>query len=104
MNSPVREEKRMLSRIDSKRLAVLLMVSVLMPVCSRAQSPKSPVAPRREQVQAVVQEAYDKFKSDSNGKNADYIPYLAQVPSNLFGIAIVTTDNQVLSLGDVKYS
>ena len=94
----------MISRIDSKRVAVLLMVAVLMPVCSSAQSSKSPVAPRREQVQAVVQEAYDKFKNDPNGKNADYIPYLAQVPSNLFGIAIVTTDNQVLSLGDVKYS
>ena len=53
---------------------------------------------------AVVQEAYNKFKDDSNGKNADYIPYLAQVDSKLFGIAIVTTDNQVVTMGDVKYS
>jgi glutaminase len=51
-----------------------------------------------------VREAYEKFKSDSSGKNADYIPYLAQVDSKLFGIAIVTTDNQVLTLGDVNYS
>jgi len=70
-----------------------------------AQAPRtSPVAPRREQVEAVVREAYEKFKNDNNGKNADYIPYLAQVDSKLFGIAIVTTDNQVLTLGDVKYS
>ena len=69
-----------------------------------AQGPRSPVAPRRELVQAVVQEAYDRFKTDPNGKNADYIPYLAQVDSKLFGIAIVTTDNQLLTLGDVKYS
>jgi glutaminase len=55
-------------------------------------------------VEAVVREAYDKFKSDTNGKNADYIPYLAQVDSKLFGIAVVTTDNQVFTLGDVKYS
>ena len=53
---------------------------------------------------AVVQEAYDKFKNENSGKNADYIPYLAQVDSKLFGIAIVTTDNQVLTKGDVKYS
>ena len=53
---------------------------------------------------AVVQEAYDKFKNETRGKNADYIPYLAQVDSKLFGIAIVTTDNQVLTMGDVKYS
>jgi glutaminase len=55
-------------------------------------------------VKAVMQEAYDKFKDDNSGKNADYIPYLAQVDSKMFGIAIVTTDNQVLTLGNVSYS
>jgi glutaminase len=55
-------------------------------------------------VESVVREAYDKFKGDMSGKNADYIPYLAQVDSNMFGIAVVTTDNQVLTLGEVKYS
>lgn len=64
----------------------------------------SPVAPARAQVEAVVREAYEKFKNDTSGKNADYIPYLAQVDSKLFGIAIVTTDNQVLSMGDINYS
>jgi len=55
-------------------------------------------------VESVVREAYDKYKSDTNGKNADYIPYLAKVDSKLFGIALVTTDNQVMTLGDIKYS
>jgi glutaminase len=55
-------------------------------------------------VESVVREAYEKFRGDARGKNADYIPYLAQVDSKLFGIAIVTTDNQVLTLGDVNYS
>jgi glutaminase len=64
----------------------------------------SPVAPRREQVEAIVKEAYEKFRGDTGGKNADYIPYLAQVDSKMFGIAVVTTDNQVFSIGDVKYS
>ncbi len=64
----------------------------------------SPVAPRREQVEAVVKEAYEKFKGDTGGKNADYIPYLAQVDSKMFGIAVVTTDNQVIAIGDIKYS
>jgi glutaminase len=62
----------------------------------------SPVAPRVEQVKAIVQEAYDKFKGDARGKNADYIPALARVDSKLFGIAIVTTDNRTLTLGDAK--
>jgi len=57
-----------------------------------------------EQGLLLVREAYEKFKTDSGGKNADYIPYLAQVDPKLFGIAIVTTNNQSLTMGDVKYS
>lgn len=63
----------------------------------------SPVSPRRAEVEAVVKEAYEKFKSDTSGKNADYIPYLAQVDPKMFGIAVVTTDNQALSIGEVNY-
>jgi glutaminase len=85
-------------------LAATVIVPSSFPMLVQAQASRSPVAPRREVVAAVVQEAYDKFKNESRGKNADYIPYLAQVDSKLFGIAIVTTDNQVVTLGDVKYS
>jgi glutaminase len=85
-------------------LAATIFVPCLLPMSARSQGSRSPVAPRREAVEAVVREAYDKFRSDTNGKNADYIPYLAHVDSKLFGIAVVTTDNQVLTLGDVNYS
>jgi len=51
-----------------------------------------------------VNEAYEMFKNDGGGKNADYIPYLAKVDSKLFGIAVVTTDNKVYTLGDISYS
>src|SRR5690348_14336749 len=86
-------------------LIVVLTTTATFPIRSAAQTDRSsPVAPQRNLVQSVVQEAYNKFKDDSNGKNADYIPYLAQVDPKLFGIAIVTTDNQVLSMGDVKYA
>jgi glutaminase len=85
-------------------LVATIIAPSLLPIPALAQSSRSPVAPRREVVAAVVQEAYDKFKNETKGKNADYIPYLAQVDSKLFGIAIVTTDNQVIAMGDVKYS
>jgi glutaminase len=65
---------------------------------------RSPVAPRDEQVKAVVNEAYSLFKSETAGKNADYIPYLAKVDSKLFGIALVTTDNKSYILGDADYA
>ena len=69
-----------------------------------AQYSHSPVAPREEQLKAAVNEAYSLFKSDTNGKNADYIPYLAHVDSKLFGVAVVTIDNKVYTLGDIDYS
>jgi glutaminase len=82
----------------------LLIATTFVSASLSAQTPRSPVAPRKELVESVVKEAYDKYKTETKGKNADYIPYLAQVDSKLFGIAIVTTDNQVITLGDVKYS
>jgi len=81
--------------------ALFAATIVCIPVAAQSVSP---VAPRRQLVESMVREAYEKFKTDASGKNADYIPYLAQVNSKLFGIAIVTTDNQVLTMGDVKYS
>jgi glutaminase len=92
------------TRVAPLMVAILLVTS-LIPVSLPAQAQQSsPVAPRKEQVQSAVREAYDKFKTDTGGKNADYIPYLAQVDSKLFGIAIVTTDNQTITMGDIDYS
>jgi len=85
-------------------LTATLIAASFLPIVMSAQTARSPVAPRRELVESVVREAYEKFRGDTNGKNADYIPYLAQVDSKMFGIAIVTTDNQVLTLGEVNYS
>ena len=64
----------------------------------------SPMTPSPADLQRVVDEAYAKFKNDHSGKNADYIPYLANVPSNLFAVVIVTTDGHVYSAGDSGYA
>ena len=40
------------------------------------------------QIKEAVQEAYEQFKDNTGGKNADYIPYLANIDKNLFGISI----------------
>ena len=98
--------------MKTRRISILVLTAVaLVPECfcpvrvgAQSSSNVSPVAPRPAQVEAVVKEAYEKYKNDTNGKNADYIPYLAKVDSKLFGIAIVTTDNQVVTMGDVTYS
>ena len=75
----------------------------LAPLSTLAQK-ASPVAPREEQVRAMIAKAYDLYKSDTSGKNADYIPFLAQVDSSMFGVAVVSTDNKVITTGEIKYS
>ena len=93
--------KRLLAAV----FALATCLGSVPPIGVSAQSAAvSPVAPRREQVEAIIREAYEKFRTDTSGKNADYIPYLAHVDSKLFGIAVVTTDNQIIKIGDVDYS
>jgi glutaminase len=94
---------------SARRIAICLVVAtayVFTLGTSSAQTgiQRSPVAPTREQVQAVVHEAYEQFKNNTEGKNADYIPVLAKVDSKLFGIVVIATDGQVVSEGDINYS
>jgi len=51
--------------------------------------------------QAVVDAAYAKYKDLKEGKNADYIPALAKVDPNLYGIALVMPDGKVYSAGNL---
>ena len=56
----------------------------------------------QDDAQSAVNAAFAKYKTLNEGKNADYIPALAKVDPNLFGIALVTTDGKVFTAGDVK--
>lgn len=55
-----------------------------------------------ERINAVLKEAYAKFKDNQEGKNADYIKALAIVDSKIFGITLVTPDGKVYEIGDTK--
>ena len=75
--------------------------------CALALSALAAPAPRLAaqapgDVQKAVDAAYAKFRNLKEGKNADYIPALAKVDPNLFGIALVTVDGKVFTAGDVK--
>ena len=52
-------------------------------------------------IQAALDSAYAQFKDLKEGKNADYIPALAKVDPNIYGIAVVTTDGRVYTKGDI---
>src|SRR5271166_2381636 len=56
-----------------------------------------------ERVRASVAEAYERFKSVGEGKVADYIPALAAVPAELFGVCVVGTSGITHAAGDTEY-
>lgn len=60
-------------------------------------------APNGAQIDAALAKAHRDFAGLTDGHNADYIPVLAQVPSDLFGIVIVTVDGTVHAVGDTDH-
>lgn len=50
----------------------------------------------------LIEETYNMFKNESQGKNASYIPALTKYNPKNFGIAIVTVDGNIYSNKDAK--
>ena len=70
------------------------------PDASRAATSTGHLPPS-EFVAALVWKAYDLFKGDQEGKVADYIPALARVSPDLFGLSLVGVNGSMHSAGDV---
>jgi glutaminase len=75
-------------------LAIGAMLLGLVPGVARAQS--------AAEIDAALKAAYDKYRGLKEGKNADYIPALAKVDPDIYGIALVGVDGKVHTAGDVK--
>ena len=89
-------------KTKNKLFAVwLMLIAMLAAVPAGAQNQAPPSA---EVLKRVVQEAHARFKDVKDGATADYIPELAKVPAELFGVAIVTADGKVYTAGDVDYA
>lgn len=54
-------------------------------------------------LQQYLFELYEKYKPLQEGNVANYIPELAKVDPDLFGICIVTIDGQVFEVGDTNH-
>jgi glutaminase len=54
-------------------------------------------------MKTVVHEAHERFKTVDEGKIADSIPALAEVPPLLFGVCAVEACGNVYAAGDVAY-
>ena len=80
-----------------KRTWLLALVLAVFAIASSSIQAQTP-----DQINAALNAAYTKYKDLKEGKNADYIPALAKVDPNLFGIVLVTVDGKVYSVGDIK--
>ena len=60
--------------------------------------------PPAERVRALVADAHARFKPIDDGRVADYIPALATVPRELFGVCVVETSGVAHEAGDTAYA
>jgi glutaminase len=84
------------------KIRLLVLLTALFFISAGAAQLYSQNLMTKENIERVLQEAYDNYKNNTDGKNADYIKELANVDPNIFGIALVTTDGNVYTAGDVE--
>jgi glutaminase len=83
---------RRVSHVIAAWLTAAVVVSI--PASALAQTPA--------EIEAALKAAHSKYQNIKEGKNADYIPALAKVDPNVYGLALVTVDGKVYTLGDIK--
>jgi glutaminase len=59
--------------------------------------------PPPERVTTLVDEAYNRFKSNAEGENSPVYPALARAPRDLFGVCVVGTNGNVYAVGEAEY-
>ncbi len=55
-----------------------------------------------DRIAEAVTAAHAKHQKNRRGKNVGYIPALAEVDPQLFGVCVVTVDGQTFSVGDAR--
>jgi len=79
----------------NKTLKIVISIVVIFSLSSLSAADLT-----KEKINQVLKEAYNKYKGDVGGKNADYIKALDIVDPNIFGITIVDKDGNIYETGD----
>lgn len=58
--------------------------------------------PSDEDVRAIVEAGYERFRDLGEGQVADYIPALAKAPPDAFGVCVVGVRGRVFTIGDAE--
>ena len=80
---------------------ITLLAATLLAAATPALARKADEPLSSARIEAALDAAYAEFRDLKEGANADYIPALAKVDPNIFGIALVTADGRVYTKGDV---
>lgn len=56
-----------------------------------------------QQIHAAASQAFDRASKINGGKNASYIPYLANIDPSLFGLSVMLPDGTAFNFGDTTY-
>jgi glutaminase len=59
--------------------------------------------PTHERIEALMAEAYARYRANPDGQNSEVYPALARVPSELFGICVVDTTGNVYAVGEAVF-
>ena len=59
--------------------------------------------PPPDRVTALVEEAYEQFKSNCEGRTSSVYPSLADAREDLFGMCVVGTDGRLYATGDAEH-
>ena len=57
----------------------------------------------KDQIHQAAQQAYGYASNVTGGANANYIPYLANIDSGLFGLSVMLPDGTAFNYGDTSY-
>ena len=57
----------------------------------------------KKQIAEATQTAYDYAKNVTGGANANYIPFLANIDPELFGLSVMLPDGTAVNIGDTGY-
>lgn len=103
MQSP----KRLYTFVQGSRLCLIILSLLTAPLAASAETAPATATESKAhdpaRLQSVVDAAYEKYKNLNEGANADYIPLLATVPSDLFAVVIATKDGDLFTAGDIDY-
>jgi glutaminase len=94
----IQSSRKEVCKVITRSIRALAMFCVLL-VGGNLPAQAADLEPQA--ITAALEAAHERYRGLQEGANADYIPALAKVDPDIFGIALVTADGRVYTAGDV---